>query len=178
MAAEGLRRRVSEEPLGAGIPPHDRAAEIHGRDRHRARLDERVGVLLLALDLAEEPGIVDGQHRLRREGLQRGDDLGREGAPLAPQDHEATEQPLLADEGDREERAHAFPGQELAHLGSDELPLGLDVGHLDGLPDHPGPTHRPLAEPDGRRPQGVHVLGRDLVRGPLRERSGSASSNS
>ena len=48
-------------------------------------------------------GIVDGQHRLGREGLQRGDDLGREGARLAPQDHEATEQPLLPDEGDREE---------------------------------------------------------------------------
>ena len=98
--------------------------------------------------------------------LEGGDDLGREGAPLAPQDHEATEQPLLPNERDREERAHAFPGQDRPHLGGDELPLGLDVGDLDGLPDHAGPTHRPLAEPDRRRPQHLEVLRRDLMRGP------------
>ena len=97
-AAEGLRLRVPEEPLGAGVPSHDLAAEVHGHDRHRARLHERVRVLLLALDLAEEPGVVDGQHRLGGEGLERGDDLGREGAPLAPQDDEAAEQPVLPDE--------------------------------------------------------------------------------
>ena len=53
-AAEGLRRRVPEEALGAGVPAHDLAVEVHGRDRHRARLHERVRVLLLALDLPEE----------------------------------------------------------------------------------------------------------------------------
>ena len=57
----------------------------------------------LLVDLAKQPGVLDGEHRLGREGLERGDDLGREGAPLAPQDHEAAQEPLLADERDREE---------------------------------------------------------------------------
>ena len=59
VATEGLRRRVPEEALRAGIPSHDLAVEVHGRDRHRARLHERLRVLLLALDLPEEAGVVD-----------------------------------------------------------------------------------------------------------------------
>ena len=110
-----------------GFHPDDRAVEIHGDDGHRARLDERVRVLLLALDLPEEPGVVDGQHRLGREGLERGDDLRREGAPLAPHDDQAAEQPVLADERDGEERAHALPGEEPPHLGGDELALSSSM---------------------------------------------------
>ena len=53
-----------------------------------------------------------------REGLKGGDDLGREGAPLPPQDHEPTEQPFLPDEGQREERAHAFPVEEALAPGA------------------------------------------------------------
>ena len=113
----------TEEPLGAGVPAHDPAVEVHGHDRHRARLHDRVGVLLLALDLPEEPRVVDGQDRLGREGLERRDHLGREGGQLAPHDDEAAEQPVLPDERHREERARALPGVERPHVGRDELPL-------------------------------------------------------
>ena len=118
--ADCLRLCVSEEPLGAGIPSDHDALQIHGGDRDRARLHERVRVLLLALDLMEQPGVVDGQHRLGREGLQHGDDLGGERAPLAPENDEAAEEPPLADERDGEERAHAFTREERPHLRRDE----------------------------------------------------------
>ena len=152
ISPNGLRLGVSEEPHGAGVPPYDRPAEIHGGDRHRARLHERVRVLLLALDLPEESGIVNGQHRLGREGLQHSNHLGRESAPLGSQDHEATEHPVLPDQRDCEEGAQAFSGEEPPHLGGDELPLVINVGDLDGFPDHSGSTNGPLAEPDRHRP--------------------------
>ena len=119
----------------------------------------------LLVDLAEQPGVLDGEHRLGREGLERGDDLGREGAPLAAQDDQAPEEPLLAHERDREERMGALPDVQLPGLRSDQPGVLLDVGDLDGLADHPGPADRSLAEPDRRRPERGELLRRHLVGG-------------
>ena len=169
--AEGFRLRVTEEPLGPGVPAHDPAAEVDGHDRHRARLDDRVRVLLPALDLPEEPGVVDGQHRLGGEGPHRPHDLRREGAHLPPEDDQAAEEPVFPDERQREERAQALPDQDVAYLGGDELALSLDVRDRHGLPDHARPADRPLAEADRRLPDRREMLRRDLVRGPHLEPS-------
>ena len=96
---------------------------------------------------------------------------GRERAPLAPDDDQAAEQPVFPDERQREERAHALPDQKRSHLGGDQLPLVLDVGDLDGFPDHAGATDGALAEPEGRGAQDFEVVRGDLVRGPRAEAS-------
>ena len=75
-------------------------------------------------------------------------DVGGERAHFAPQDDEAPEQPLVPHERDREERAHALPGQKAPCLGRDRCGLVCDVGDLDGFADHAGATDRPLAQPD------------------------------
>ena len=110
-----------------------------------------LGIAPCGHEIAEEAGVLDGQHRLGGEGPKRGNDLRRERASLATHDHQAAEQPVFPDQRNRDERAHAFPGENPAHLGGHELPV-FDVGDHDGFPDDSGPADRPLAEPDRRRP--------------------------
>ena len=42
----------------------------------------------------------------------------------------------------------------------------LGVDHLDGRPNHSGPTDRSFAEPDGRCPHRLEMFWRDAVCGP------------
>ena len=93
----------------------------------------------LVRELAEEPGVLDGQHRLGGKGLQRSDALRRERASLATHDHQSAEQSIFPDQRDRDDGAHALPDQKRPGLGGDELAM-FDVGDLDGLPDDCGPA--------------------------------------
>ena len=95
-----------------------------------------------------------------------GDDLGRERAPLPPDDDQAAEEPVFPDERQREQGAHALLGQERSHLGSDQLALVLDVGDLDGLPDHAGAPDGALPEAERCGAQDVEVVRGDAVGGP------------
>ena len=162
-APERLRRGMTEEALGAGIPARHGALQIHRDDGHRAGLDEGLGVLLLSVDLAEQPRVVDGQSRLGREGLEHGHDLGRERAALAPQDDEAAQQAVFPHQRHREERAQPLLNEEALDLGGDEAGRGLDVRDLHGGPLDPRPPDGALAEPDRRGAHRLQERGRDLV---------------
>ncbi len=72
-----------EHPLGQHFREPDdgvqRRAELMGHVGKKLRLVTARGLKLAALvrDLVEEPGVLDGQGRLRREGLQDVHDLRR-----------------------------------------------------------------------------------------------------
>jgi hypothetical protein len=143
---EGLRRGIPEEPFGTGIPSHHLAAEVHGDDGHRTGPHERLGVLLLALNLAEQSGVVDRQHRLGCEGLERRDDAGGEPPLLAPQHDEATEQPVFPHERHGEEGTHSLLRDEGSDLRCDRLTLVLDVRDFDWLAPRSGLSHCAFTE--------------------------------
>jgi hypothetical protein len=57
----------------------------------RGLLFERLGQLAIArLQLVEQPGVLDRDHRLFGEGLQQGDLRGRPGPRIAPRDSDGT----------------------------------------------------------------------------------------
>ena len=51
-------------------------------------------------------------------------------------------------------------------MGCHELPIGLDIGDLDGLADHSGATDGALTQSHWRPLQSFQVFRCDLVRGP------------
>src|SRR5215467_14064997 len=100
---------VAEHLLGQNLRESDDGVEW--RAQLVGHVGQELGLVLagdfefaaLDLDLSEESSILDRQNRLGREGLKNGDHFGGEGTPLAPEDDQTAEQPLLPDEGDREE---------------------------------------------------------------------------
>ena len=69
----------------------------------------------LVLDLAEQPRVLDGQRRLRREGLEQLDHLRRELAGGVPVDGQAAEQLVLAQQRNRQQRPTAQTDEDVAN---------------------------------------------------------------
>src|SRR5207247_60634 len=69
----------------------------------------------LFLDLPEQPRVLDGQGRLGREGLQRLDDLRREFPGGLPDEDEAPDDLILAEERHRKRRPIARPNDYSPH---------------------------------------------------------------
>ena len=122
----GSRPSVSASPSGVSVQTWRRSRRTTWRAASRTRAScspsesgsckrgreplellhvpgEALELSALRVDLAEQASVLDCEHGLGREGLEGGDDLGREGAALSSQNDQATEEPLLPDE--REPRA-------------------------------------------------------------------------
>src|SRR5262249_2501979 len=104
-------------------------------------------------ELAEEPSVLDRQHRLSGEGLEEAHDLSREMAGLAPPYDQAASDPVLEEERNREERPIAKSRQDWLHLRGDQCLRVENVGYLDGFPDRPGLAHGALPKADGCCPK-------------------------
>ena len=99
----------------------------------------------LLLDLAEQPSILDRQHRLGCEGLQELRQLGREGSGcLAPHD-EGTHDLVLADQGHGKAGPKAEATEQLAQALAVRGVL-VDVGDLDRMAHGRRASHRALAQ--------------------------------
>ena len=70
---------------------------------------------------AVEAGVVDRQGRLGREGLEQGDDLGRERARRPPRHDQPAEDAVLAQERDGQHRVQALREQPIADLGGEHV---------------------------------------------------------
>ena len=101
------------EHLGVPDDGVERRPQLVGHVRQELRL-VLAGDLQLAarlLDLLEQPGVLDRQHRLAGERLEQVDDGLRELAGRLAADHQRADRPLLADQRDGEQRAEAGPAQ-------------------------------------------------------------------
>jgi hypothetical protein len=58
---------VTEEHRGRRVPAGHALVGVHDDDRGRADLDEHLEVLLLAIDLGEEPRVLDGDAHVGRD---------------------------------------------------------------------------------------------------------------
>ena len=81
----------------------------------------------LLLELVEEAGVLDGEHRLAGERLEQVDDLGRERARASSGDDQAADDVVLAQQRDGQQRADARPEQHVAQTGSEYAPALGDV---------------------------------------------------
>ena len=83
-------------------------------------------------DLPEEPGVLDREGRLVREGAEQIDHLGGEFAGCAASHDESADDPVLAQEGHGEEGAESRPHHDVANRPLIHVLRG-DIGELDGL---------------------------------------------
>ena len=81
----------------------------------------------LVLDFAEQPRVLDRQHRLRRERLHQVDDVLREGAGSAAADHQHADDIAAAGERRDETRAETGAQRDFVELGGGFRP---QVGDL------------------------------------------------
>src|SRR3990172_12004796 len=81
----------------------------------------------LILDLAEQPGVLDREGRLRREGLKQVDDLRGKVARLLAPDRQGTHDPLFPEQRNRQNRSIPEPRENRPHSRSSRLTLLQDV---------------------------------------------------
>ena len=88
-AADGILRRVAEQPLGRRVPAGHHLVPIHRDDGDRTDVHERLEVLLLRADLLEQPRGLDRDRRLLRETDEEVEILVREelGRRRSPDGH-------------------------------------------------------------------------------------------
>ena len=114
----------------------DRSQDLAGR----RLLLERLGQLAVPrVELLEQTHVLDRDHRLVREGLQKPDLLIREGADFASPHRDDADRDSLPEQGNSQIRA--VPAQALVDLALRELLVGFgcQVVDVDGLPVHNGP---------------------------------------
>src|SRR6266446_5239723 len=146
---------VPEHPLGQDLREPDdgveRRAELVGHVGEELRLVPAGGFELAALvrDLVKEPGILDGQGRLRGKGLEERDDFGRERTGGVAANDEAPDDVLLTQQRHREERVPSRPEQRPARPAFIRA-FDCDVRDLNGLSGYCDTPHRPLALAEGR----------------------------
>ena len=102
----------------------------------------------LIRDLAEQPGILDGQSGLGGEGLEEVHDLVRELPHCLPPHRQDTQDPLLGQERHGQHRAVAEAEERTSEPGHGVCFLVADVGHLDRLATECRLARRPFAEVD------------------------------
>ena len=106
----------------------------------------------LLLDLAEEPGVLDGQRRLGGERLQELDDLRRELSGRPPVHRERADDLVLPQERHCQQRPVAYPEQEVSKMTLIGALL-QDVGHLHRLPPLGRAPNEALAHPERHGPE-------------------------
>src|SRR5262249_50218485 len=119
----------------------------------------------LLLQLPEQSRVLNGQRRLRGEGAEQLDGLGRELAGRLPLYRQGTDQPILPQQGNREQCAEPRPQErplEPALIG----PRCRDVRDLERPPYVRQPPQHALTAPDGLRPRRLHYPRVQVVRGP------------
>src|SRR5215467_13146037 len=127
-------------------------------------LARRLELPTLHLDLAEETGILDGEGRLRGEGLEDLDRFRRELTRRLPIQREAADDLILSDERHGQQRPVTGPQQRIADVAPIRA-AHLDIGNLDGLPGFGGAAHGALATMERRGPQGSDQRRIKIVRG-------------
>jgi hypothetical protein len=82
--ADGLRRRVAEQPLGRRIPGRDNVVQVRGDDRLRTHFEESLEESSLAVELGDV--VVDGERpdRLAVHDQGSGQQLDVNDAPILP----------------------------------------------------------------------------------------------
>jgi hypothetical protein len=105
----------------------------------------------LLVDLAEEPGILDGDDRLGCEGLEQIHGRLRECSWYFSPDYQAADHPVLAQERHGEEGAEPCLAQE----GERVARFALEVGDLDGGARRRRLTDPGLADLDSRLAEGL-----------------------
>ena len=155
---------LPEHPLGQDLrEPEDRVQrgpELMGHVGEELGLVAAGGLELAALvrDLAEEPGVLDGQGGLGGEGLEQLDDFRRERARRLLVDREPPDQLVLAQHRDREQRAGPRAEEDVAEGPAIGILRG-DVGDLDRLAGHRHAALDALTLAGRRAPgEGHHLL--------------------
>ena len=117
-------------------------------------------LLTLALDLLEQLGVLDRQHRLISKRLDQIDGIGLKGARRLPADHKPADQAVLAQQRHGQQRA--IPG-----LTNDVVEgvarFLIDIGDLHRATLESGAADGPLAQMDRPSGQGLDDLGGELV---------------
>ncbi len=122
----------------------------------------RLELAALVLDLLEQAGVLDREHRLRGEGLEQPDHRGRELAGIAPADDQRAEDAILAQQRDADQRTEAAAAQQIVEA---VLLVPIEIRDLHGMPLRRAPTDHRVAEPDVRISQrGDHVFAEAVVR--------------
>ena len=112
--AEGLvqdQLRVAED----GVQRRPQLVAHVGQELRLVLAGDRELAALL-LDLAEQPGVLDGQRRLRGEGLQELDDLRRELPGRSPDHRQRADDLVLPQQRHRQQRPVALPEQDVATI--------------------------------------------------------------
>ena len=101
------------EHLGVADDRVQRRPQFVAHVRQELRL-----VLRCLFERPVEPGVVDRQRRLRREGLEQRHDVRREQPGGLPRHHQAADDTILAQDRHGQHRAHAAPGAARGGRGS------------------------------------------------------------
>ena len=109
-------------------------------------------LLTLVLELAEQPGVLDGENRLGGEGLQQTRPPWRELPGGLPQHHEAAEMCSSRKHGNGQDGSESVLGQEGAQSLRVRAQSG-NVGNLDGLAGYGRLPERALAQSNRTRPE-------------------------
>ena len=122
----------------------------------------RLELLPLALDLLEQLGVLDRQHRLVGQRLHQLDRLRGERARRLTAEHERPDQAVLAHERHREQRAITRPADDVVER---VIGLAVDVGDLHRGALQAGAAGHALAEPRGPARQRLDHVRVQLVGG-------------
>ena len=151
-------RLVGEHHLGQADDGVERRAQLvaHVGEELRLVLARELELAALFLDLGEQVGILDRQHRLRPEGLQQVDRGFWELAGLPPAHDQRADDPVGAEQGDDQQRAEAGLQKNVVH---GRRRLGLQVGNLHRLALRCRLCERAFLQADAMVPQlGDQVL--------------------
>ena len=110
-------RRIGDHHLSEPDDGIERRAQLmaHAGDELRLVLARQFELTALFLHFREQIGVLDGQHGLRREGLQQVDRvLGELAGRLSP-DHQHADKPFRAEQRHDEQRSVARPQQNVQH---------------------------------------------------------------
>src|SRR5262245_49542136 len=152
-APQRLQRPVRAEPrcvrdhhLGQADDGVERRAQLvaHAGEELRLALACLRQLPALLLDLAEQSGVLNSQHRLGGEGLQQLDRAPGKFARLAAAHHQRADDLLGADQRHRQKGTETGTNDDVEHEGL----IGLDVRNLDRPSLLSGPSDRRLADPD------------------------------
>ena len=155
-----------DEDLGEADDRVQRRPELvrHVREELRLVTIRDLELLTLLLDLPKEPRVLEREGRLGGEGLEQLDNLRRELPGRPPIDDEPADDVVLAQHRHRQQGPIARAQQRVAQTAPVDALL-RDVRDLDRLAVLGHPPCRALTLADGRRPEQLHELVVEILRG-------------
>ena len=110
-------RRIADHHLGQPDDGVERGAQLVAHARHELRLvlARHFELTALFLDFREQIGVLDGQHGLRREGLQQVERvLGKLARRFSPH-HQHTDEAFRTEQRHNQHRSVSGPQQDVQH---------------------------------------------------------------